>query len=88
MFTTRRKGIIAILCAVFAAALIACAISLAPSATRTTPVYAAEGDVAAIGDTNYTSLQEAINEAGIAEKTVTLLANTTENITIFFDPPD
>ena len=82
MFTTRRKGIIAILCAVFAAALIACAISLAPSASRTTPVYAAEGDVAAIDGTNYTSLQEAINKAGTAEKTVTLLANTTENITI------
>lgn len=82
MFTTRRKGIIAILCAVFAAALIACAISLAPSASRTAPVYAAEGGVAAIGDTNYTSLQEAINAASTAETTVTLLANTTENITI------
>ena len=82
MFTTRRKGIIAILCAVFAAALIACAISLAPSATRTTPVYAAEGGVAAIGDTNYTSLQEAIDAAGNTATTITLLADTAESITI------
>lgn len=82
MFTTRRKGIIAILCAVFAAALIACAISLAPSATRTAPVYATEGYVAAIGDTNYTSLKGAIDAAGTVETTVTLLANTTENIII------
>lgn len=82
MFTTRRKGIIAILCAVFAAALIACAISLAPSASRTAPVYAAEGDVAAIGNTNYTSLKGAIDAAGTVETTVTLLADTTENITI------
>lgn len=82
MFTTKRKGIIAILCAVFAAALIACAISLAPSATRTAPVYAAEGDVAAIGDTNYTSLKGAIDAAGDTATTITLLTNTAENITI------
>lgn len=82
MFTTRRKGIIAILCAVFAAALIACAISLAPSATRTAPVYATEGDVAAIGDTNYTSLKGAIDAAGDTATTITLLTNTAENITI------
>lgn len=82
MFTTKRKGIIAILCAVFAAALIACAISLAPSATRTAPVYAAEGDVAAIGDTNYTSLKKAIDAAGDTATTITLLTNTAENITI------
>lgn len=82
MFTTRRKGIIAILCAVFAAALIACAISLAPSATRTAPVYAAEGNVAAIGDTNYTSLKKAIDAAGDTATTITLLTNTAENITI------
>lgn len=82
MFTTRRKGIIAILCAVFAAALIACAISLAPSASRTAPVYAAEGDVAAIGDTNYTSLQKAIDAAGNTATTITLLDNTAESITI------
>lgn len=82
MFTTRRKGIIAILCAVFAAALIACAISLAPSATRTAPVYAAEGDVAAIDGTNYTSLQKAIDAAGNTATTITLLADTAESITI------
>mgnify|MGYP001623798354 FL=1 len=82
MFTTRRKGIIAILCAVFAAALIACAISLAPSASRTAPVYAAEGDVAAIGDTNYTSLKKAIDAAGDTATTITLLDNTAESITI------
>lgn len=82
MFTTRRKGIIAILCAVFAAALIACAISLAPSASRTAPVYAAEGNVAAIGDTNYTSLKGAIDAAGDTATTITLLTNTAENITI------
>lgn len=82
MFTTRRKGIIAILCAVFAAALIACAISLAPSATRTAPVYATEGYVAAIGDTNYTSLKGAIDAAGNTATTITLLTNTAENITI------
>ena len=85
MFTTRRKGIIALLCAVFAAALIACAISLAPSASRTAPVYAAEGDVAAIGDTNYTSLKEAINAASTAETTVTLLADVDEDITVAAD---
>lgn len=82
MFTTRRKGIIALLCAVFAAALIACAISLAPSASRTAPVYAAEGDVAAIDGTNYTSLQKAIDAAGNTATTITLLANTAESITI------
>lgn len=82
MFTTKRKGIIAILCAVFAAALIACAISLAPSATRTAPVYATEGNVAAIGDTNYTSLKGAIDAAGDTATTITLLTNTAENITI------
>ena len=82
MFTTKRKGIIAILCAVFAAALIACAISLAPSATRTTPVYAAEGDVAAIDGTNYTSLKKAIDAAGDTATTITLLDNTAESITI------
>ena len=82
MFTTKRKGIIAILCAVFAAALIACAISLAPSASRTAPVYAAEGDVAAIGDTNYTSLKKAIDAAGDTATTITLLDNTAESITI------
>ena len=82
MFTTRRKGIIAILCAVFAAALIACAISLAPSASRTAPVYAAEGDVAAIDGTNYTSLQKAIDAAGNTATTITLLADTAESITI------
>lgn len=82
MFTTKRKGIIALLCAVFAAALIACAISLAPSATRTAPVYATEGDVAAIGDTNYTSLKGAIDAAGDTATTITLLTNTAENITI------
>ena len=82
MFTTRRKGIIALLCAVFAAALIACAISLAPSASRTAPVYAAEGYVAAIDDTNYTSLKGAIDAAGDTATTITLLTNTAENITI------
>lgn len=82
MFTTKRKGIIALLCAVFAAALIACAISLAPSASRTAPVYAAEGDVAAIDGTNYTSLQKAIDAAGNTATTITLLANTAESITI------
>ena len=82
MFTTKRKGIIAILCAVFAAALIACAISLAPSASRTAPVYAAEGDVAAIDGTNYTSLQKAIDAAGNTATTIPLLADTAENITI------
>lgn len=82
MFTTKRKGIIALLCAVFAAALIACAISLAPSATRTAPVYATEGYVAAIGDTNYTSLKGAIDAAGDTATTITLLTNTAENITI------
>lgn len=67
MFTTRRKGIIAILCAVFAAALIACAISLAPSASRTAPVYAAEGDlqITEIVDANdssktYQTVEEAV----------------------------
>ena len=67
MFTTKRKGIIALLCAVFAAALIACAISLAPSASRTAPVYAAEGDlqVTEIVDTNnpsttYATVEEAV----------------------------
>lgn len=82
MFTTKRKGIIALLCAVFAAALIACAISLAPSASRTAPVYAAEGDVAAIDGTNYTSLKGAIDAAGDTATTITLLTNTAENITI------
>ena len=82
MFTTKRKGIIALLCAVFAAALIACAISLAPSASRTAPVYAAEGDVAAIDGTNYTSLQKAIDAAGNTATTITLLDNTAESITI------
>lgn len=82
MFTTKRKGIIALLCAVFAAALIACAISLAPSASRTAPVYATEGYVAAIGDTNYTSLKGAIDAAGNTATTITLLTNTAENITI------
>lgn len=82
MFTTRRKGIIAILCAVFAAALIACAISLAPSASRTAPVYAAEEDVAAIDGTNYTSLKGAIDAAGDTATTITLLTNTAESITI------
>ena len=82
MFTTKRKGIIALLCAVFAAALIACAISLAPSASRTAPVYAAEGDVAAIDGTNYTSLQKAIDAAGNTATTITLLADTAESITI------
>lgn len=82
MFTTKRKGIIAILCAVFAAALIACAISLAPSASRTAPVYAAEGDVAAIDGTNYTSLKGAIDAAGDTATTITLLADTAESITI------
>ena len=85
MFTTKRKGIIALLCAVFAAALIACAISLAPSASRTAPVYAAEGDVAAIDGTNYTSLKEAINAASTAETTVTLLADVDEDITVAAD---
>ncbi len=68
MFTTRRKGIIAILCAVFAAALIACAISLAPSATRTAPVYAAEGDlqVTEIVDTNNPSTTYATVEKAVA----------------------
>ena len=68
MFTTRRKGIIAILCAVFAAALIACAISLAPSATRTAPVYAAEGDlqVTKIVDTNNPSTTYATVEEAVA----------------------
>ena len=67
MFTTRRKGIIALLCAVFAAALIACAISLAPSASRTAPVYAAEGDlqITEIVDANdssktYQTVEEAV----------------------------
>ncbi len=68
MFTTRRKGIIAILCAVFAAALIACAISLAPSATRTAPVYAAEGDlqVTQIVDSNDSSTTYATVEKAVA----------------------
>lgn len=68
MFTTRRKGIIAILCAVFAAALIACAISLAPSATRTAPVYATEGDlqVTEIVDTNNPSTTYATVEKAVA----------------------
>ena len=68
MFTTRRKGIIAILCAVFAAALIACAISLAPSASRTAPVYAAEGDlqVTEIVDTNNPSTTYATVEKAVA----------------------
>lgn len=67
MFTTKRKGIIALLCAVFAAALIACAISLAPSASRTAPVYAAEGDlqITEIVDANdssktYQTVEEAV----------------------------
>lgn len=68
MFTTRRKGIIAILCAVFAAALIACAISLAPSASRTAPVYAAEGDlqVTQIVDSNDSSTTYATVEKAVA----------------------
>lgn len=68
MFTTKRKGIIALLCAVFAAALIACAISLAPSATRTAPVYAAEGDlqVTEIVDTNNPSTTYATVEKAVA----------------------
>lgn len=67
MFTTKRKGIVALLCAVFAAALIACAISLAPSASRTAPVYAAEGDlqITEIVDANdssktYQTVEEAV----------------------------
>lgn len=70
MFTTRRKGIIAILCAVFAAALIACAISWAPSATRTAPVYAAEGDlqVTQIVDSNDSSITyETVEDAVAAD---------------------
>lgn len=68
MFTTRRKGIIALLCAVFAAALIACAISLAPSASRTAPVYAAEGDlqVTQIVDSNDSSTTYATVEKAVA----------------------
>lgn len=68
MFTTKRKGIIALLCAVFAAALIACAISLAPSASRTAPVYAAEGDlqVTEIVDTNNPSTTYATVEEAVA----------------------
>lgn len=70
MFTTRRKGIIAILCAVFAAALIACAISWAPSASRTAPVYAAEGDlqVTQIVDSNDSSITyETVEDAVAAD---------------------
>ena len=68
MFKARRKGMIAILCAVFAAALIACAISLAPSASRTAPVYAAEGDlqVTQIVDSNDSSTTYATVEKAVA----------------------
>ena len=70
MFTTRRKGIIAILGTVFAAALIACAISWAPSASRTAPVYAAEGDlqVTQIVDSNDSSITyETVEDAVAAD---------------------
>ena len=68
MFTTRRKGIIAILGTVFAAALIACAISWAPSASRTAPVYAAEGDlqVTQIVDSNDSSITYETVEVAVA----------------------
>lgn len=70
MFTTKRKGIIAILGTVFAAALIACAISWAPSASRTAPVYAAEGDlqVTQIVDSNDSSITyETVEDAVAAD---------------------
>ena len=81
MLTTRRKCFWVLLASIFAAVLIACAISWAPSATRSAPAAAEEVTVAA-DDTNNTSLQDAIDAAGTAATTITLESNFTENITI------
>ena len=66
-----KKSILALLLAVLMVA------SLLPAAAM-----ADEGDVAKIGDTEYATLQEAINAATGENTVVTLIANTEENVTI------
>ncbi|HIU61912.1 MAG TPA: hypothetical protein IAB69_04620 [Candidatus Coproplasma excrementigallinarum] len=82
MFTAKRKGILALLISVMAAALLAFGVFFALPSTRAS---AAEGEtVATIGDgAEYTSLQSAINAAAASENaTITLTSNVTESVTI------
>ena len=82
MFTAKRKGILALLISVMAAALLAFGVFFAlPS---TTASAAEDGTVATIGDgAEYTSLQSAINAAAASENaTITLTSNVTESVTV------
>ena len=82
MFTAKRKGILALLISVMAAALLAIGVFFALPSTRAS---AAEGEtVATIGDgAEYTSLQSAINAAAASENaTITLKSKVTESVTI------